>query len=243
MNSPVPTELPFTLLAARDRCARQGFLTAAHAGISLRLPGSSDFLFTDVQASRPQLHSWRNPPGNHTPPLHRSPQTAPCEVQAPAHHALALHATVYQLRPDVGAILTGGGLFSTSLHELGGTMPVAFDEQARHLGRMGLGSRHGRPAPDTTTPQLKATFANGTNTALIGDLPICLGTTCQRVVLNAELFEKCAQAYVLAAATGQPVSSLPWWVCTIAIGRLRKDQRHAAERFSQGLLPQEARGY
>jgi hypothetical protein len=62
-------------------------------------------------------------------------------------------------------------------------------------------------------------------------------------VLNAELLEKCAKAYVLAAATGQPVPTLPWWVCKIAIGRLHKDQRRAAERFAQALLPEETRGY
>jgi ribulose-5-phosphate 4-epimerase/fuculose-1-phosphate aldolase len=216
MSTTVPTDLPFTLLAARDRCARQGFLTAAHAGISLRLPGVPEFLFLDATATLPRLESTRTPSN---------------------HPLIPLHAGLYQLRPDVGAILVGGGTFAASLHDLGTAMPVAFDEQARHLGRMG------RAAPDMTTRELQTTFANGANTALVGDLPVCLGTTCQRLVLNAELFEKCAKAYALAAATGQPVSTLPWWVCAIAIGRLRKDQRHAAERFAQGLLPQEARGY
>jgi hypothetical protein len=216
MSTPATTDLTFTLLAARERCARQGLLSAAHAGISLRLPKREQFLFLDANAPTPQLESTQTSSGY--PPI-------------------PLHARIYQLRPDVGAILTGGGVFSTSLYDLGGTMPVAFDEQARHLGRMG------RAALDMTPRELQATFANGANTALVGDLPVCLGTTCQRLVLNAELFEKCAKAYVLAAATGQPVTTLPWWVCTIAIGRLRKDQRRASDRFAQGLLPQETRGY
>jgi ribulose-5-phosphate 4-epimerase/fuculose-1-phosphate aldolase len=216
MNTPAPTDLPLTLLAARERCARQGLLAAGHAGISLRLPGSPEFLFLDTTATQPQRESTHTPSNTHLVPL---------------------HARLYRLRPDVGAILAGGGVFSTRLHDLGGSMPVAFDEQARHLGRMA------HPAPDMTTRELQATFADGTNTALVGDLPVCLGTTCQRLVLNAELFEKCAKAYVLAAATGQRVTTLPWWVRTIAIGRLRKDQRQAAERFAQGLLPQETRGY
>ena len=216
MSTPATTDLAVTLLAARERCARQSFLTSGHAGISLRLPKDSQFLFLDAKATHPRLESWHTPSDNHLIPL---------------------HARLYQLRPDVGAILAGGGLFSATLYDLGGAMPPAFDEQARHLGRMG------RAAPDMTTRELQVSFANGANTALVGDLPVCLGTTCQRVVLNAELFEKCAKAYVLAAATGKSVSTLPWWVCAIAIGRLRKDQRQATERFAQGLLPQEARGY
>jgi hypothetical protein len=216
MSTPATTDLAATLLAARERCARQNFLTAGHAGISLRLPNNSQFLFLGAKASTPQLESCQAPSNNHLIPL---------------------HARLYQLRPDVGAILAGGGLFSTTLYDLGGAMPAAFDEQARHLGRMG------RAAPDMTTPELQVSFAHGANTALVGDLPVCLGTTCQRLVLNAELFEKCAKAYALAAATGKSISTLPWWVGAIAMGRLRKDQRQAAERFAQGLLPQEARGY
>ena len=228
------------LTLARDRCVRQGLMTAEHAGISLRLPQHSQFLFLDPKAPIPQLESYQ------------TPSDVPLGLQ---RHLIPLHARIYQLRPDVGAILVGGGAFSTALHDLGlaartGTpMPVAFDEQARHLGRMGCAARTGyaagtgRAAPDMTSPELQASFANGANTALIGDLPVCLGTTSQRLALNAELFEKCAKAYVLAAATGQPVSTLPWWVCAIAIGRLRKDQRRAAKRFAQGLFPQETRGY
>lgn len=116
-------------------------------------------------------------------------------------------------------------------------MPIAFDEQARHLGRM-------RGVALTTRPaDLERVLRGGANTALAGGLPLCLGTTCRRMVLNAELFEKCAKAYVLAAATGAAVSTLPWWVCRIAIGRLRKDQQRAQRRFSQGLLPEESQGY
>lgn len=205
-----------TLLAARERCARQGFLGLEHAGLSARLPGESDFLFLGTTAATPQRQSWRD---------------------ALATLPLTLHATVYRLRPDVGAILSGGGVFVSALHDFGATLPVGFDEQARHLGRM-PGAASG-----VTAPELQAGLAGGSNAAIVGNLPVCLGTTCQRLVLNAELLEKCAQAYVLAAATGQPISTLPWWVCRIAIGRLRKDQRRAARRFARGLLPEETRGY
>jgi ribulose-5-phosphate 4-epimerase/fuculose-1-phosphate aldolase len=210
------SDLTNTLLAARARCARQGFLGLEHAGVSVRLPGEPHFLFVDATATTAHRQSWLEPPAN---------------------RAHALHAILYQLRPDVGAVLSGGGLFASALHDFGGAMPVGFDEQARHLGRM-----HAAVSPGTL-PQLRTRLADGANSILVDRLPVCLGTTCQRLVLNAELLEKCAKAYVLAAATGQPVSTLPWWVCRIATGRLRKEQQRAAKRFAQGLLPEETRGY
>lgn len=210
------SSLVTTVLAARERCARQGYLGSEHAGLSARLPGENVFLFVDATAAAPQKHSW----------LDRV-ETLP----------LAVHAAMYALRPDVGAVLSGGGVFAAALHEFGGAMSLGFDEQARHLGRM----------PEAVTavsaPELRRRLAAGANSLLVGNLPVCLGTTCQRLVLNAELFEKCAKAYVLAAATGERVGKLPWWVGTIATGRLRKDQRRAAERFAQGLLPEETQGY
>jgi ribulose-5-phosphate 4-epimerase/fuculose-1-phosphate aldolase len=213
---PLQSNLIDTLLAARERCGRQGFLGLEHAGISLRLPGESHFLFVDAIAAAPQRLSWLEP-------------------LATVSHTL--HAIAYQFRPDVGAVLSGGGLFASALHDFGGTMPVGFDEQARHLGRMQAAVSKG------TLPELRTRLADGANSILVDKLPICLGMTCQRLVMNAELLEKCAKAYVLATATGQPVSTLPWWVCKIAIGRLRKEQQRAATRFAQGLLPEEARGY
>ncbi|HZS23156.1 MAG TPA: hypothetical protein VFA63_19465 [Pseudonocardiaceae bacterium] len=213
------TSIATTLLTARERCARQGLLgSSEQAGLSARLPGKSDFLFLGAAEA--------------------TPRRLPVAAVSPT-----LHATIYQLRPDVGAVLSGGGVFASMLHDFGATMPVGFDEQARHLGRMPGAASPVTVVTAVTAAQLGRRLADGANSLLVGDLPVCLGMTCQRLVLNAELLEKCAKAYVLAAATGQAVGALPWWVCRIAMRRLRKDQRRAAERFSQGLLPEETRGY
>jgi ribulose-5-phosphate 4-epimerase/fuculose-1-phosphate aldolase len=76
-----------------------------------------------------------------------------------------------------------------------------------------------------------------------GNQVLVFGATAQRLVLNAELLEKCAKAFVLATATGAAIHTLPWWVCRIANGRLKKDQKRAEARFAQGLLPEEVKGY
>jgi ribulose-5-phosphate 4-epimerase/fuculose-1-phosphate aldolase len=212
--------LAAALLDARQRCARQGLIESTGASLSLRLPGAQEGLLLVHQASSTVLRWDRN--------MQERGGTPP---------GLALHRAIYARRGDVGAILAGGGRFGSALADLGGVMPVAFDEQARHLGRMR------GPAAAATDQSLASAIGTGANAVLIDGMPVCLGTTCQRMVLNAELFEKCAKAYVLAACTGQAVTTLPWWVCRIAIGRLRKDQSRAAQRFAQGVLPDDVRGY
>ncbi|MFP3614495.1 hypothetical protein SB778_30835 [Paraburkholderia sp. SIMBA_050] len=146
-----------------------------------------------------------------------------------------IHAAIYAAREDVGAIAIGGGAFGRLLADVGGTMPGVFDEQVRHLGRMS-------PAISGVRELGRALRAGG-NTLLVGKEPVCLGMTASRLVLNAELFEKCAKAFVLAAATGEPVAPLPWLVRRIANGRLMKDERKAGQRIRQGMLPEESRGY
>lgn len=140
------------------------------------------------------------------------------ESVPPEAHA---HAAVYRRRGDVGAVAVGGGAYGRCLVDFGGAMPQVFDEQARHIGPMGERG----------------------NARLLQGRPACLGMTATRLALNAELFEKCAKAYVLAMAAGGRVRPLPWLVRAIANRRLRKDQRRAAERFMQGQLPEESRGY
>jgi ribulose-5-phosphate 4-epimerase/fuculose-1-phosphate aldolase len=212
--------LAAALLEARERCVKQGLMASKGASLSLRLPGAREgLLFVDPASGTVLRWDWTVQERGGTPP------------------GLALHCAIYALRADVGAILAGGGRFGSALADLGGVMPVAFDEQARHLGRM-RGAASG-----VTDGALASAIGAGANAVLIDGVPVSLGTTCQRMVLNAELFEKCAKAYVLAACTGQAVTTLPWWVCRIAMGRLRKDQSRAAQRFAQGVLPEDVRGY
>jgi hypothetical protein len=154
---------------------------------------------------------------------------------APSVRGAGLHAAIYACRADVGAIAAGGGAFGLCLADFGAVMPGVFDEQARHLGCMPAGVED----PRDLAPRL----GGGGNVLVARGLPVCLGMTASRATLNAELFEKCAKAYVLAMASGGHVRPLPWIVRTVANRRLLKDERRAAQRFGLGLLPEESRGY
>lgn len=183
------------------------------ASVSMRVPGSSDMLL-GVPGSDPQCIS----------------------LDSAAEGVHRQHAEIYRMRPDVGAIAWGSGAYGRLLPGVSGVLPQVFDEQARHLGRS---ARTDSDRPD----EMARSLGEGGNVWVHRSDVMVFGTTLHRLVLNAELLEKCAKAYVLAAATGEPLHRLPWWVCHIANGRLKKDQKSAVARFAQGLMPEEAKGY
>ena len=88
----------------------------------------------------------------------------------------------------------------------------------------------------------KALASCGSAAALAG-ITFVFGSTLHRLALNVELFEKCAEAYILATAAGARPKPLPWWVRRIANGRYRRDAQRAAQSFALGEMPAESAGY
>ena len=91
-----------------------------------------------------------------------------------------LHGTIFEVRPDAGAIVTARPRWASALWLLSQPMPGIFDEQVRQLGRRvdrlgdpeGLKSHH--------------------SAFLYDEGVVCLGVTLERAVFNVELLEKCA---------------------------------------------------
>ena len=114
-------------------------------------------------------------------------------------------------------------------------MPAVFDEQVRQLGTMGAASGD--------LVGLQGALAAGGNAAVFQDQVLLLGMTPSRLALNAELFEKCAKAYVCAVGAGGKPRKLPWIVRWVANGRLVKEQAAAEASVRAGSMPVETRGY
>ncbi|KQU75955.1 MULTISPECIES: class II aldolase/adducin family protein [unclassified Rhizobacter] len=203
-------------LQLRERLQLKQLLGGEGASLSLRVPAAAAMWFGAAREAAPRRLPLNQDNGGNT------------------GGEEGAHAAVYRARPDVGAIGWGGGSFGVALADFGGTMPQLFDEQARHLGPM---------APATPPGTLARSLQHRGNVLMLQGRPLCLGTTATRLALNAELFEKCAKAHVLAVAAGGRVQALPWWVRWIANGRMRKDAARAEARFAQGLLPEESKGY
>ena len=145
-----------------------------------------------------------------------------------------LHAQIYQQREDVGAIASLSPHWCGALSKLAEVMPSVFDEHARHIGRSWRLSN---------AEQIAAAISAGGNCGTIGEQLLAMGVTQNRMVFNAELFEKCAMAYTLARTSGQPVKTIPWWVRLIAGKRLKKDQHQAVVRHQAGLEAEELKAY
>ena len=201
-------------LQTRDRLAAKGLADRPETTLSLRCPSGTTMWFGATTLPEPHLLDWRRP-----------------ELARQS----SVHAEIHAARSDAGAVLWGGGPFSACLNDFGGVLPQVFDEQARHIGPMS--------EPVSRLEELGGALANGGNVILWRGLPLCLGVTATRLALNVELLEKCAKAYVLAAAAGGRVSPLPWLVRRIANGRLTKDELRAAQAFQRGVLPEESKAY
>lgn len=151
------------------------------------------------------------------------------------HHgdeAAGLHAAIYRTREDAGAVLVGTTPWSAALASIETAMPVLFDEQARHIGKTE------DPIPGGRRERVMQALRRGGNVALQGDQRICIGTTPNRVVFNADLFEKCCKAFVIAYASGYRICEVPAWVRYIARRRLHEDQKRAAASYREGRIPE-----
>lgn len=183
--------------------------------LSVRIPGQEQFLLTTPEAEEPRVLSFH----------------------AKGNEAGALHAAIYRSRADAGAILIGRTPWSAALARIGETIPVLFDEQARRLGKTG------KPLAAGRHQRVVNALADGGNIAVYGDQRICVGATPDTVVFGAELFTKCAMAFVLAHSSGHRFKRLPALIRYIAGDRLHKDQKRAAQSYAEGSIPGGMTGY
>ncbi|WP_205687873.1 hypothetical protein [Ciceribacter ferrooxidans] len=77
-------------------------------------------------------------------------------------------------------------------------------------------------------------LANGANAYCLDDRALCFGMGLERLLLNIEILEKCAESYVLAQCSAGRIGRIPWLVRFIANGRLKKDQKDATARHLRG---------
>lgn len=205
------------------RLVAKGIFGKPGDSVSLRVPGDRSMLYRECDGS----------PAGHEAML------VPFDSTPSAGAATSLHASIYDARPDVGAILIARPQWGGKLAAFG-RMPALFDEQVRQLGAAveALPESNGK-----WTAASERLLGSGSNAFLVGDAVLCLGYTMDRVIFNAELLEKCAKSFVLASLTGGAIGSIPWWVRYIAGGRLRKDEKKAAEAFARGEIPSGLGGY
>ena len=217
------SELEAQFVDGCRRLAEKGFLNDACDSVSARIPGTPEMMLATG------LKEWRDVG-------HAAIRT---QSFTSAESIAALHGSIYLERPDAGAIVISRSGGARLLAKGGGYLPPCFDEQVRHLGRMGAAIGEEYPS----RVRIRKAFGTGANAVLLSERLLCIGMTCERVVFNTELFEKCARAYVIASASGIRVGVIPGWVRLIAIRRLLKDERKAAASYLNGQFPESIVGY
>ncbi|MBW2551520.1 MAG: class II aldolase/adducin family protein [Deltaproteobacteria bacterium] len=209
------SEIIERLRDAKERFRAKGLFGDEGDSLSMRIPGREELVLVFPDSNDVQTKPFRTE-GN---------------------DAAGFHAAIYRSREDAGAVLTGRTQWSSALATIDTTIPVLFDEQARHIAKTG------KPVVAGRNRRVLGALAGGGNIAIHGEQRVCIGTTPDRVVLNAELFEKCAKAFVVAYASGHRVQKVPAWERFVAGRRLRKDQKRAAESYAAGQVPQGMNAY
>jgi ribulose-5-phosphate 4-epimerase/fuculose-1-phosphate aldolase len=206
------------------RLARKGFLNSPTDSFSMRIPGQAGIMLASG------LEDWA--------------RIGAADFRTVSHLSAeglsGFHATIYQARGDVGAVAISSPKGSRLLARHGGILPPLFDEQVRHIGR----SERALPGQvNLDKALLRRTLRRGANAVLLGEQLLCLGMTCERVLFNTELYEKCAQAYVIARESGGGIGCIPVWVRFIATRRLLRNECDAAASYGDGLMPEGISGY
>jgi len=149
----------------------------------------------------------------------------------------AMHGAVYQVRPDVNAIIHTHQAYVSALTLIKAPIPALFDEQARFLGR----SVDIIPYAPSGTGWLKNVVAKHVrkhNNAFMmqNHGALVLGHDLERAVHNVEILEKCALAYLLAICSERRISKIPLAVREVAFAKLRRDQKRIeqGERVTSG---------
>jgi ribulose-5-phosphate 4-epimerase/fuculose-1-phosphate aldolase len=217
-------QLETRLLEACRRLAGKGFLNSPADSFSLRIPGKTEMVLASG------LDDWSRIEVADLRTASLFPKEGLCRF----------HASIYRERADAGAVAISSPKGARLLARFGGLLPPLFDEQVRHIGSsagplLDEDSVHGN--------MVRKTFKRGANAALLGERLLCLGMTCDRVLFNTELYEKCAQAYVIAKASGNQIGFIPVWVRLIANHRLQRDERRAAECYHSGCIPDSINTY
>lgn len=197
---------------------RKGYLMATGGNVSVRLPGQDGFAIT------PSNYDYMKMTAGDICILDFN--LTMLEGHLTPSVESAMHAAIYQVRPDVNALIHTHQVYTSALTLVKAPIPALFDEQARFLGR----SVEIIPYAPSGTGLLKNAVAkhvrNHNNAFMMQNHgALVFGHDMERAIHNVEILEKCALAYLLALCTERKVSKIPLAVREIAFSKLRKDQK------------------
>jgi ribulose-5-phosphate 4-epimerase/fuculose-1-phosphate aldolase len=209
------------IVATARRLTEQGYLMATGGNLSMRIPGADAFAITPSNLDYLQMVP------DDVCVLDGRGQVIE-GTRAPSVES-GLHAGIYQTRADVNAVVHTHQVFASAVALLGTPIPALFDEQARFLGRKVEIIPYGPSGTGFLTRRVTKAIRSQNNAYVMKNHGVlCFGQDLLRAAHNVEILEKCAQAFLLALATGNKISTIPLAIREIAFHKLRGDQKLAA---------------
>jgi L-ribulose-5-phosphate 4-epimerase len=203
---------------AAQKLVQKGYLMATGGNLSLRVPGVDAFVVT------PSNYDYLKMTADDICVLDFGLNVLEGHLKPSVESGM--HGAIYQVRPDVNALVHTHQVYVSALSLIKAPIPALFDEQARFLGR----SVTIIPYAPSGTGFLKNTVArhvrNNNNAFMMQNHgALVFGHDMERAMHNVEILEKCALAYLLALCTERRVSKIPLAVREIAFAKLRADQK------------------
>jgi len=142
----------------------------------------------------------------------------------------AMHAAVYQTRPDVHVIIHTHQPYASALGILNKPIPHLFDEQVRFLGRSVEIIPYAPSGTGMLKKNVRRMIGNGNNAFILQNHGVLVfGGDAELAIHNMALLEKCALVYLLSLLTEEKVSRIPLAVREIAFSKLRADEKRFAK--------------
>lgn len=197
---------------------QKGYLMATGGNLSLRIPSQDAFAIT------PSNYDYFKMTPEDICVLDLNMTAIDGHLQPSVESAM--HGAIYQVRPDVNAVIHTHQAYVSALTLIKAPIPALFDEQARFLGR----SVDIIPYAPSGTGMLRNTVAkhikNHNNAFMMQNHgALVFGHDMERAVHNVEILEKCALAYLLAICSERQISKIPLAVREVAFAKLRRDQK------------------
>ena len=142
-----------------------------------------------------------------------------------------LHSVVYQMRPDVNAVVHTHQTYGSVFSVIDTPIPALFDEVSFSLGpvvEIIPYALSGSPELAKHVEEKVSTHANAYIVQNHGIL--AFGKTLDKAILHAELLEKVAHIYHLALSTGKPVTTLPESILELVVTLREHEVKEASKK-------------
>jgi L-ribulose-5-phosphate 4-epimerase len=199
------------------RMVEKGFLIGIGGNVSVRIPGESRMAITPsgydylkMVLDDVCIVDW---------------QLAMIEGTMRPSVESGMHAGIYAHRADVNVVIHTHQLSASAVALMNRSIPSLFDEQVRYLGRSVDMVDYGLSGTEKLKNNIVRKLSNNCNAYIMKNHgALTLGSTPERAMLNVELLEKCAGAFLLAYYTEERVTRIPPSTRELLFSKLLKDQ-------------------